>query len=65
MSKLPELVEERLKKLRKIVRSKEKALKKAQKGVLNIHSANGRTQYYYKETSNDKIRKYIKENEKS
>ena len=64
MNKLKELVDERLKKLRKIVRSKEKALKKAPKGVLNIHSSNGRTQYYYKETSNDKKRMYIKENEK-
>ena len=64
MSELQEHVEDRLAELRKIVRAKEKALKKAPKGVLNIHSSNGRTQYYYKENSNDKVRKYLKANEK-
>lgn len=64
MQKFNLTVDERIKELKKIVREKEKALKKAPIGVANVHGTKEKPRYYYKESSHDKVRKYIKENEK-
>lgn len=64
MNHLYENLEARMYELRKIVKEKEKSLKKAPQGIVNVHSSKGRVQYYYKENSKDKLRRYLKENEK-
>lgn len=64
MNHLYENLEERMRELKKIIKDKEKALKKAPKGILNVHSSKGRVQYYYKEKPADKARRYMRENEK-
>ena len=64
MNHLYENLEERMMELKKIIKEKEKSLKKAPKGILNVHSSKGRVQYYYKENSADKTRRYMRENEK-
>ena len=64
MNLLKEDVDSRIIELRKIIQSKEKDLKKAPKGLLNVHGSDARVQYYYKETSEDSVRRYLKESEK-
>ena len=64
MNHLYENLEVRMNKLKKIIKEKEKSLRKAPQGIVNVHSSKGRVQYYYKENSADKARRYMKENEK-
>ena len=64
MNHLYENLEDRMYKLKKIIKEKEKSLRKAPQGIVNVHSSRGRVQYYYKENSSDKVRRYLKENEK-
>ena len=64
MNHLYENLEDRMCKLKKIIKEKEKSLRKAPQGIVNVHSSRGRVQYYYKENSSDKVRRYLKENEK-
>ncbi len=64
MNHLYENLEDRMYKLKKIIKEKEKSLRKAPQGIVNVHSSKGRVQYYYKENSSDKVRRYLKENEK-
>ena len=64
MHDLHDKIMERISGLRKIVRTKEDSLKKAPKGLVNIHKAGDRVQYYYKKSPDDKVRRYLKESEK-
>ena len=64
MMHLYDKLEERMRELKKTIKEKEKSLRKAPQGIVNVHSSKGRVQYYYKENPSDKSRKYIKENEK-
>lgn len=56
-------IENRMEKLRKIIEEKQVALQNAPKGVINICKTDERIQYYYKESSEDKVRKYLKNRE--
>ncbi len=64
MQEVYKKIDDRILKLKKIVQDKKKSLKKAPKGVLNVHSSKGRVQFYYKESSEVKERRYLKEKEK-
>ena len=64
MVDLQEKVDLRIVELRKIIQTKESAVKKAPHGVLNVHNTEGRLQYYYKENTNDTVRRYLRTNEK-
>ena len=64
MNHLYENLEYRMCELKKIVKEKEKSLKKVPQGIVNVHNSKGRVQYYYKENSKAKVRRYLKENEK-
>lgn len=64
MNELKEKVEERISNLNKIIREKKKALQKAPDGVLNVHEHDDSVQFYFKESSSDKVRKYVNANNK-
>ncbi len=56
-------IEKRMEKLKQIIEEKQEALQNAPQGVINICKTNERVQYYYKESSQDTVRKYLKNNE--
>ncbi len=58
-------IKERISQLENIIKEKEKSLKGAPKGILNIARAGTRVQYYYKSDSKDKKRKYIKKTDET
>lgn len=64
MSNLTEKINERILDLKELIHVKEKDLVKAPKGVINIAQSGNRIQYYYKNSTSDKVRKYIKNKNK-
>lgn len=64
MSVILENVDERMSKLSRIIAEKESALKGAPEGIVNVAKTANRTQFYYKNNSSDKKRKYLHNDEK-
>lgn len=58
-------IDERIVFLQGIVQQKQKEIKKAPKGILNVVRAGNRTQYYFKNSSKDKARKYLNKHKTS
>ncbi len=56
-------IDERIIFLQNLVQAKHKEVKKAPKGILNIARAGNRVQYYFKNSSKDKVRKYLKKSQ--
>ena len=57
-------VKSRILKLNKIIMEKESALHEAPDGLVNIAKTATRTQFYYKENSSDKNKRYLRKDEK-
>ena len=60
-----DVIAERIAFLQDLVEVKEKELQRAPKGLLNIARKGNRVQYYFKMTSKDKERKYLKKKQSS
>lgn len=56
-------IRKRMERLGIIIEEKRIALENAPKGVINIDKTDEKTQYYYKESSSDMVRKYLKNSE--
>ena len=58
-------IKKRIEELQKIVRKKEKSLSHAPEGIINIAPMGEKAQYYFKNDSSDKCRKYMRKSERS
>ena len=63
MNQLKELVNERMLLLESIIREKQQEIENAPKGIVNVAHSGRRVQYYYKNNSKDKKRKYLRKAE--
>ena len=63
MNQLKELLEERKLFLENIISNKKEEISKAPKGIVNVARAGQRVQFYYKNDSKDKKRKYLRKSE--
>lgn len=63
MNHLQEEIRKRLNKLETIISNKRKEIEKAPKGIVNIARSGERLQYYFKNSTSDKKRRYIKQEE--
>ena len=64
MNRVVEIVNERIEDLQEIIQIKEKEIRTAPKGIVNIVQSGNRTQYYYKNNSSDTNKRYLKVSEK-
>lgn len=64
MRELRETIEKRSKELINVIQQKKKALEHVQQGILNVHVFEDKAHFYYKESSDAKVRKYLKNSEK-
>ena len=64
MKEFVALTEERIVKLQEIIKKEEAALSNVPEGIVNVAKTGNRTQFYYKRTSSDRQRKYLKNSEK-
>ena len=63
MKHLKEKIKERKQFLEGIIREKKISIENAPEGIINIAHTSKRTQYYYKQNSEDKKRRYIRKEE--
>ena len=63
MNQLKQLLNERKQFLEMVIREKQKEIEKAPKGIINVAHSGRRVQYYYKNDSQDKKRKYLRKAE--
>lgn len=58
-------IDERIAFLQELLQRKKKEIQKAPKGLLNVARKENRIQYYFKSSSKDKVRKYLKKSQNS
>ena len=63
MHKLYDKIENRINELKKVVQQKQKQLENVHPGILNVHSSGNKACFYYKESSDTRTRKYLKNSE--
>lgn len=57
------VIDERIVFLQGLVQKKKREIEKAPKGILNVARRGNRIQYYFKSSSNEKVRKYLKKSQ--